>query len=723
MNRPAQTILILAANPRGTSELRLGEEVRGIEDGLRRAQKRDEFVIKQRWATTPLDMQRAMLDEKPNIVHFCGHGAGEKGLVFEDKNGRPKPVTGKALARLFRRLSDQVSCVLLNACHSQTQAKAIAQHIDTVIGMSQAVGDQAALKFATGFYDALGAGRDVEFAYDWGCTAIEMEGIDEALTPVLLHNPSGETASQAATIPAPSASSGQSGEGSRTAAPKIFISYKRDIATDEQIAQQLYGALHDDYEVFIDRNMPVGTNWMERINQEIERSDILIVLLSEASVRSEMVLLEIEKAHHQAQQTGLPRILPVRVAYQAPFTYPLSEYLNPINWAFWRDEADTPGLITEIQQAVQGHPLSLNTERSKAEVLVTPAPTAFTAPAPMAQPAPLEKPEGTMRVQSSFYVERPDDRVALETIAEEGVTLTIKGARQMGKSSLLIRVMDAARAAGKQVAFLDFQLFDKATLDDADDFFYQFCLWMTDTLDLDDRVDEYWQRPQGNRQRCTRYFRRHLLPQLEKPLVLAMDEVESIFDTPFRTDFFGMLRNWHNERATSDLWRQCDLALVTSTEPYQLIDNLNQSPFNVGEVLDLSDFALAQVQDLNQRHGGPLSEPQVEELMALVNGHPYLVRRALYLVASERMSAAELFEQAAKERGPFGDHLRYHLFRIYDKPELVSAFLQVIRKQRCPDEHLFFRLRGAGLIRRSPKGAVPRCQLYARYFQEHLSGG
>ena len=111
MNRLTQTILILAANPRGTNERRLGEEMREIEDGLRRAQKRDEFVIKQRWATTPLDMQRAILDEKPNIVHFCGHSAGEKGLVFEDKNGRPKPVTGRALARLFKRLSDQVSCV------------------------------------------------------------------------------------------------------------------------------------------------------------------------------------------------------------------------------------------------------------------------------------------------------------------------------------------------------------------------------------------------------------------------------------------------------------------------------------------------------------------------------------------------------------------------------------------------------------------------------------
>ncbi len=722
MNRLTQTILILAANPRGTNERRLGEEMREIEDGLRRAQKRDEFVIKQRWATTPLDMQRAILDEKPNIVHFCGHSAGEKGLVFEDKNGRPKPVTGRALARLFKRLSDQVSCVLLNACHSEIQAKAIAQHIETVIGMSQAVGDQAAVKFATGFYDALGAGRDVDFAYDWGCSAIEMEGIDEALTPVLLHNPSDRTAEVSTVLYIPtSGSTKDSRQPSPPATPKIFISYKRDIATDEQIAQQLYGALHGEYEVFIDRTMAVGENWMARINQEIQDSDILIVLLSEVSVRSEMVQLEIQKAHHLSQQTGRPRILPVRVAYQASFAYPLSEYLNPINWAFWRDASNTPGLVAEIQQAIQGQPLSLNTELRKAEVLVDPAPTTLPVPEPMAQPAPLEKPEGTMRVQSSFYIERPEDRVALETIAEEGVTLTIKGARQMGKSSLLIRVMDAARAAGKQVAFLDFQLFDQDTLEDADDFFYQFCLWLTDILDADNQVDEYWKRPQGNRQRCTRYFRKHLLSQIETPLVLAMDEVESIFATPFRTDFFGMLRSWHNQRATSELWRRLDLVLVTSTEPYQLIADLNQSPFNVGEVLDLLDFTLSQVHDLNKRHGMPLSMAEESKLMELVNGHPYLVRRALYLVARGLMTASDLFTQAIEDRGPFGDHLRYHLFRICDEPELVTALLRVISQQECPNERIFFRLRGAGLIRRCQSGAIPRCSLYARYFQTYLN--
>jgi hypothetical protein len=294
----------------------------------------------------------------------------------------------------------------------------------------------------------------------------------------------------------------------------------------------------------------------------------------------------------------------------------------------------------------------------------------------------------------------------------------------MGKSSLLNRVMQSARQAGKQVVFLDFQLFGKNILkqDEGDAFFREFCICLTEELDLEDQVEEYWKRPISNGQRCTRYVGRHLLKLLNQPLVLAMDEVESIFDASFRTDFFSMLRSWHNSRATTPLWKQLDLALVTSTEPYQLIDDLNQSPFNVGQVVELSDFTSEQVHDLNERHGLPFNIDQESRLMQLVNGHPYLVRRALYLVASRQTTVNELFAQATAERGPFGDHLRYHLFRMYDKPELVQGLLQVIRRPAGLDEAIFFRLRGAGLVRRQGQQVVPRCQLYAAYFQEHLNG-
>ena len=184
-----EQILILAANPQGTTPLRLDEEVREIDAGLQRAKHRDQFVLEQKWAVRPRDIQRAMLDINPSIIHFSGHGTGDEGLVFEDETGQVKLVDGFALAGLFELFAEQVKCVVLNGCYSEVQANAIAQHINYVIGMSKAIGDRAAIEFAVGFYDALGSGKPVEFAYKFGCAAIRLAGVPEQLTPILKKKP------------------------------------------------------------------------------------------------------------------------------------------------------------------------------------------------------------------------------------------------------------------------------------------------------------------------------------------------------------------------------------------------------------------------------------------------------------------------------------------------------------------------------------------------------
>ncbi len=184
-NSSTKTILILTANPKNTSALRLDEEVREIDAGLQRARKREQFDIKQRWAVRVQDVYQALLYFKPQIVHFSGHGSGDDGLALEDEAGKLKLVDTEALAQLFELFSSSIECVVLNACYSEIQAKAIVEHIPYVIGMNKEIGDKAAIKFATGFYDALGAGESVEFAYKLGCSVIQLNGISEHLTPVL----------------------------------------------------------------------------------------------------------------------------------------------------------------------------------------------------------------------------------------------------------------------------------------------------------------------------------------------------------------------------------------------------------------------------------------------------------------------------------------------------------------------------------------------------------
>jgi len=179
-------ILLLSANPKGTQPLRLGEENRKIKQRLREARERDRFTIDYHPAVRYGDIRQEILYVQPQIVHFSGHGAGQTGLVFEDETGQQKPVNAQALAGLFKLCANEVKCVLLNACYSEIQAKAIAKHIDYVIGMSQEIGDEAAIQFVDGFYDALFNGKPIYKAYEYGVNAIQLASIPEHLTPKLL---------------------------------------------------------------------------------------------------------------------------------------------------------------------------------------------------------------------------------------------------------------------------------------------------------------------------------------------------------------------------------------------------------------------------------------------------------------------------------------------------------------------------------------------------------
>lgn len=178
-------VLFLASSPLDEARLRLDQEAREIDEGLRRSRKREQFRLEQRWAIGTDGLRRALLDTEPQIVHFSGHGSGQSGIVVEDDGGMSKLISNEALAQLFALCADHVECVLLNACYSEVQAAAIAQHINYVIGMSHAIGDKAAIKFATGFYDALGAGKTIEIAFKFGCNAIQLENIPEHLIPTI----------------------------------------------------------------------------------------------------------------------------------------------------------------------------------------------------------------------------------------------------------------------------------------------------------------------------------------------------------------------------------------------------------------------------------------------------------------------------------------------------------------------------------------------------------
>jgi hypothetical protein len=327
-------------------------------------------------------------------------------------------------------------------------------------------------------------------------------------------------------------------------------------------------------------------------------------------------------------------------------------------------------------------------------------------PLPWADPEPPEQADAL----SVFYVERHSDTAALRAIQGQGVTLTIKGPCQVGKTSLLMRVALAARQCGKRVVALDLQALDPCALRDGRQFFQTVCDVASFQLGIEPCADAFWGQL-GDSYTCTRYFEQHLLRQAGAPLVLAFDKIDRIANAALHADLFAMLRAWGTNRATHTLWGDLDLVLTTSTDPRHLIQSPYQSPFNSTETVVLDDFTPAQVGELNERHGRPFDGAQQRALVALLGGHPYLIRRALYLVASGQFTAAALLAHADEDDGPFGEHLRYHLFKLHNQPQQIAGLRQVIRAGECADEQAYHGLHSAGLVRRERERAVARCHV------------
>lgn len=179
-------IVLFASNPQGTGQLALDKEVREIEAKIRAAGYRDPLRLISKSAVRPDDLLQALNEHRPQIVHFSGHGSDREEILLADDQGNIKPVGNRALGALFRTMKDNVRLVLLNACFSQPQAQTIIQHIDCAIGMSKAIGDNAAITFAASFYRALGFGGSINEAFEQGRTALLLEGIPEEETPLLL---------------------------------------------------------------------------------------------------------------------------------------------------------------------------------------------------------------------------------------------------------------------------------------------------------------------------------------------------------------------------------------------------------------------------------------------------------------------------------------------------------------------------------------------------------
>jgi hypothetical protein len=479
---------------------------------------------------------------------------------------------------------------------------------------------------------------------------------------------------------------------------RVALLYKRRAQPDEHVLRVLEEHLKTNCEVFIDRRLNVGVEWAREIERQIRTADAVVPLLSAASAHSEMLAHEVEIAHEAAQQNGKPRLLPVRVNHEAPLPEPLGSILNPLQYAHWAGREDDERLRKAITMA-----------------LMTP---------PRVAPKKLEAEGGAVPLDSEFYVERPTDQEFLSAVKRSDSVVLVKGARQMGKTSLLARGLHLARGMGARVVLTDFQKLNAEHLNSITALLQSLGGIIADQLDLDCYPEDIWDPRRGPSRNFERYLQREVFAKINGPLVWCLDEVDRLFSCPFASEVFGLFRSWHNDRALDPKapWPRLTMAMAYATEAHLFITDPNQSPFNVGTRLTLEDFTPEQVAELNRRYGKPLrDEAEQERFYKLLSGHPYLVRRGLNELVSRGPTLDDFEQQASLDEGPFGDHLRRFLVILAQDSALCDVMRKLIQGHAQPSDNDFYRLRSAGLLSgHTAEEARPRCQLYRYYFKRHL---
>jgi hypothetical protein len=511
-----------------------------------------------------------------------------------------------------------------------------------------------------------------------------------------------------------------------TTSARVFISY-RSQPPDSDLAEEFYKVLKaEGHEVFMAaESIRLGDNWSQRIDRELERCDYFLLLLSPKSATSEMVTEEVRRAKElrDTRDSGKPGILPIRVGFplSSPLNYDLRGYLNRIQQREWTSDGDTAQILQEILAILSDREAlspETNTEVTSAEPL-TEQPDA--PPSPVAPP---ELPGGQVDLASLYYVERPPiEKKCYETVLKPGALIRIKAPRQMGKTSLMSRILLHAEKNECITVPLSFQLADAAIFSDLDKFLRWFCASVGRRLRLPNKLNDYWDEIFGSKDNCTAYLEEYLLPEISKPLVLGLDEVDMVFEHPnIAADFMGLLRAWHESGKNNALWKKLRLVVVHSTEAY-IPMNINQSPFNVGLPIELPEFLPGQVLDLARKHGLDWNDEEVTRLMKMVGGHPYLVRVGLYQIAQNETTLDELLTIAPTEAGPYGDHLRRHWWNLEQREEMAEATKRVVASDGPArlEPIQAFQLHSMGIVHLQGNDVVPRCDLYRRYFSDRLN--
>ncbi|MEO1387921.1 MAG: AAA-like domain-containing protein [Cyanobacteria bacterium J06634_6] len=329
-----------------------------------------------------------------------------------------------------------------------------------------------------------------------------------------------------------------------------------------------------------------------------------------------------------------------------------------------------------------------------------------------------------LKAGSPFYIERsPIEQKSQSAIRQPGGLLRICAPRRMGKTSLLNRLMTVAQDDLKyRTATLNFYKLEDSMLENLDRLLKWFCETLSYELGLPPTFEDYWNERIGCKSSCTRYLESYVLAKIDSPIIIAMDDVDRLFEHPsVAVGFFSLVRGWSEEAEAQDSWQSFRQIIAYSTDVY--IDfPVNQSPFNVGRPVRLPAINAPQVLQLARQYGGDnltqFSETEAETLLGFVGGTPHLVQLALYHIYDDKITLTDLHSSQPIFMEIYANHLERLQQKLETYPVLLEAFKEVVAA-KAPiklSQRLTKQLIGLGVVQPVDWQVKISCQLYQQYF-------
>jgi len=495
----------------------------------------------------------------------------------------------------------------------------------------------------------------------------------------------------------------------------VYISYSYRVDEDTNLAKYIQDLLKSQGKkvFFFEEDTDIDSNWADKINEALNTCDYYILILSQGYMINDMVAEEFRRLKKRKFE---PVIIPIRIKMSLRQELPYGfQYAEKAQHFVWDSEKDNDTLNIFLRKIIDESIGYKTNTRGEKKISIEP-----NLPVSSANPW-----TGNNTLKSNFYIERSADQKCSQIIFKSYSVLRIKAPRQFGKTTLLSHLIQKAKENDYSTIAIDFQMFAETELNDLDKLLKLICFKSSEQLRLEGKVKEYWDDSiRTQLDNAYRYFDKYILQEHKKPILFAIDKADKLFKYRNNTtDFFGMLRSWHEyaKIGGNDRWKQFSIVITYSTDDIP-IEDLNGSFFNVGEEIVLQEFDKEHILDLAKAHGMSWTFEKAELLHKLVGGHPYLVKKALYETSLNNYTFEEIMKSAISDDGPFGDHLSRCFFKISKgkNRDRVNTLKEIIENGQSDNHHECMYLKAIGLIKATQNGFAPSSDLYLNYFQKKL---